>query len=299
MGGSGGLFGGGYDPNKYKEIIQKSREQTKNAEFDIEVNNAITKLLSSCEKETEITGEHVNEVMGIIEEEDIGTLEMRFGGSVMKHTYVDGLSDIDIIIIINRTDLLGLSPPDILNFIKTKLLEADKKNITEVRIGTLAVTVKFEDEHEIQLLPAIKLPDGYRIPASDGNKWSTIIKPDRFASKLTQVNQNCGGKVVPVIKLVKNIVGQLPDDQRLTGYHTESIAIEVFKSYPESALRIPKAMLRYFFEHAKEIVKYPIKDKTSQSIHVDDYLGSENSPVRLRISYALDRIARKMEEADE
>ena len=46
-------------------------------------------------------------------------------------------------------------------------------------------------------------------------------------------------------------------------------------------------------------VKKPIKDKTNQSIHVDDDLGPENSPQRLRVSYTLDRIGRRMRNADE
>jgi predicted transcriptional regulator len=299
MGGGGGLFGGGYDPDKYKEIVQKTREQTKDAQFDAKVNEVINNLLSENEREIEITNEHINELKSVIEEEGIGTFEMRFGGSVKKHTYVDGLSDIDIIVEINKTDLLGVPPQKILKFIEAKLAKVGAKNIKEINMGKLAVTVRFEDGHEIQLLPAIKLADGFRIPSSRGNEWSNIIRPDRFASKLTEINQNCGGKVVPMIKLVKGIIGQLPEDQRLTGYHTESIAIEVFKSYPESEPKTSKTMLRYFFEHAKEVVKYSIKDKTNQSIHVDDYLGSENSAERLRISYALDRIARKIKQADE
>ncbi|MBE3141104.1 MAG: hypothetical protein IMZ53_11055 [Thermoplasmata archaeon] len=148
------------------------------------------------------------------------------------------------------------------------------------------------------MLPTIRRSEGFKISDGKGG-WSNVVRPDKFASKLTEVNQNCNGKVVPVIKLVKGIISQLPEDQRLSGYHVESIAIEVFKSYPESEPMTSKAMLRYFFEHAREVVKSPIKDKTNQSIHVDDYLGQENSPERIRVSYTLDRISRKMKNADE
>lgn len=299
MGGSGGIFDGNYRPEKYKEIIQRTLEQTRNAQFETRVNEMINKLLGEYERDPDITKEHLDEIKKIIEEDTIGTIEMRFGGSVKRHTYVDGLSDVDVLLIINRTDLSNSSPHEILEFIKTELDNANSQNIEDIHVGNLAVTVKFSDGEEIQLLPAIRRGEGYEIPNQKGDDWSNVINPDKFARKLTEVNQDCNGKAVPVIKLAKGIIySQLPKDQQPSSYHIESIAVEVFKSYPDSNPKIPKTMLRYFFENAKDVVKAPIKDKTNQSIHVDDYLGVKNSHKRLRIAYALDRIARKMKNAD-
>ncbi len=299
MGGGGGVFGGNYTPEKYKEIIKESRESTQSAQFETTVNEAINERLAGYSRDSEITREHLDEIKEIIEEDTIGTIEMRFGGSVSKHTYVDGLSDVDVLVIIDKSELSDSSPQEVLEYVKAKLTDANSQNIEDIRVGKLAVTVKFSGGEEIQLLPAIRRGEGYRIVAQKGDKWSDIIRPDKFATKLTEVNQNCNGKVVPVVKLVKGILSQLPEDQQLYGYHIESIAIEVFKSYPDSNPKTPKAMLRYFFEKAKDVVKSPIEDKTNQSIHVDDYLGQKNSMERIRISYTLDRIARRMKNADE
>lgn len=299
MGGGGGVFGGDYTPEKYKEIIRKSRESTQDAQFETTVNEKINERLAGYSRDSDTTREHLNEIKEIIEEDTIGTTEMRYGGSVSKHTYVDGLSDVDVLVIIDKSELSDSSPQEVLEYIKTKLTDVNSRNIENISVGKLAVTVKFSGGEEIQLLPAIRRGEGYRIPAQKGDKWSDIIRPDKFVTKLTEVNQNCNGKVVPVVKLVKGILSQLPEDQQLNGYHIESIAIEVFKSYPDSNPKTPKAMLRYFFEKAKDVVKSPIEDKTNQSIHVDDYIGPKDSPERMRISYTLDRIARKMKNADE
>lgn len=299
MGGGGGIFGGNYTPDKYKEIIRKSRETTQDAQFETTVNEIINERLAGYSRDSDTTREHLNEIKEIIEEDTIGTTEMRFGGSVSKHTYVDGLSDVDVLVIIDKSELSDSSPQEVLEYIKTKLTDVNSRNIENISVGKLAVTVKLSGGEEIQLLPAIRRGEGYRIPAQKGDKWSDIIRPDKFATKLTEVNQNCNGKVVPVVKLVKGILSQLPEEQQLNGYHIESIAIEVFKSYPDSNPKTPKAMLRYFFEKGKDVVKSPIEDKTNQSIHVDDYIGPKNSPERMRISYTLDRIARKMKNADE
>jgi len=298
-GGSGGYFGGSYTPDKYKEIIKETRKGTQDAQFETTVNEMINERLAGYDRDSETTTEHLDEIKETIEEDDIGTIEIRFGGSVKKHTYVDGISDVDVLIIINKSDLSDASPQEVLNYVKTRLDDANLRGVEDVRVGKLAVTVTFSDGEEIQLLPAIKREEGYKIPDRKGDKWSNVIRPDRFASKLTEVNQKCNGKVVPVVKLAKGIISQLPEDQQLSGYHVESIAIEVFKSYPDSRPKTPKAMLRYFFEKARDVVKSPIRDKTNQSIHVDDYLVQENSPERMRVSYTMDRIARKMKNADE
>ena len=298
MGGGGNAFGGGYTPGAYKDIIRESYEKTRDTKFETVVNEMINEQLTEYGRDSVTTREHLDEIKKIIQEDNIGTIEMRFGGSVSRHTYVDGLSDVDILIMIDKSELSDMPPLDIREYIKTKLND-NLSNIEEIHTGNLAVTVKFSDGEKIQLLPTIRRGEGYKISDKNNDNWSNVIRPDKFAEKLTEVNRDCNGKVVPVIKLVKDINDQLPEDQQLKGYHMESIAIEVFKSYPDSNSKTPKAMLRYFFEKAKDIVRHPIKDRTNQSIHVDDYLGQEDSIDRTRISYTLDRIARKIKNADE
>jgi hypothetical protein len=99
--------------------------------------------------------------------------------------------------------------------------------------------------------------------------------------------------------MIKHINSKLPTDQQLSGYHIESLAIEIFKSYPAESPNNNKAMLKHFYEKASEKVKSPIKDKTKQSLHVDDYLSSENSPQRARMSYILSNTYKAMKAAND
>jgi hypothetical protein len=57
-------------------------------------------------------------------------------------------------------------------------------------------------------------------------------------------------------------------------------------------------MLIHFFKNAANKVLTPIKDRTGQSIHVDEYLGENNSLKRNMISDSFEQIARKMQNAD-
>lgn len=53
--------------------------------------------------------------------------------------------------------------------------------------------------------------------------------PENFQMALSERNEQCGGKLVPTIKLAKAVIGSLPEKQRLTGYHVESLAIAAFR----------------------------------------------------------------------
>lgn len=299
MGGGGGGVFSSYTPDEYKEKIREAREKTHDEAFETSVSEIINRLLVEYNnRDVEAIREHLEEIKEIIKEENVGTIQLLFGGSVSKHTYVDGLSDVDVLMTIDKSDLSELPPKKVLEYISSRLKEK-LVGVQTINAGKLAVTVVFSDEIKIQILPAIKRGDGFKISTEKGNEWSNIIRPDKFATKLTELNQSQGAKVVPVIKLAKGIIAQFPENQELTGYHVESIAIEAFKRYPESMPKTTtKAMLKYFFKKAIEIVKTPIKDKTGQSINVDNYLGPENSPERLKISYTLNRMYGRMKNAD-
>ena len=102
-------------------------------------------------------------------------------------------------------------------------------------------------------------------------------------------------KLVPTIKLAKAVLGTLPEKQRLSGYHVESLAIAAFRNY--DGPKTVAAMLPTFFEKARDLVRSPIRDSTGQSVHVDAYLGSADSPSRLAASHVLSRIAKRMHNA--
>lgn len=101
--------------------------------------------------------------------------------------------------------------------------------------------------------------------------------------------------IIPTIKLAKAINGTLPEQQRLSGYHMESLAIAAFRNYGET--KTTAAMLPTFFEKAKDLVLTPIRDNTGQSVHVDDYLGPANSEARVNTSHILGRLAKRMRNA--
>ncbi len=93
-----------------------------------------------------------------------------------------------------------------------------------------------------------------------------------------------------MIKLAKAINATLPDALRLSGYHMESLGIAAFRGY--TGPRTVAEMLPTYFEQASKLVLQPIRDRTGQSVHVDEYLGPSDSAERVARGHVLDRVAK-------
>lgn len=214
-----------------------------------------------------------------------------FGGSVAKHTFVDGLSDVDSMLLISG-QFAEANPSTMLNKI-ADTLNASLGVGVEVSHGRLAVTVKYPDGNEIQLVPCLGTEGGERlkVPAWDSSSWSSI-DPRQFREGLTKRNDECGGKLIPTLKLAKAVNSTLPENARLSGYHIESIGVAAFRSYDGEKTTV--RMLPHFFKRASDLVLAPMADRTGQSVHVDQHLGPAGGPQRQALSHALARIHQRM-----
>lgn len=293
MGGSGG---GGYFSDPPKDVLgelEAVRRQTQNEAYEAECAAMLGDLLAQFNnRDHEAIRRHLGEIAAALGKDIDGTIDLGMAGSVAKHTYVDGLSDIDCLVKLDSCELANQTPEQAKAYLEERLQERFPR--TEITTGHLAVTVQFSDI-EIQLLPAVSCEGAVNIPDESGKGWSRI-RPTEFAQALTHVNQEFAGRVVPTIKLAKAIIANLPEQQRISGYHVESLAVNLFRDY--SGPRRSKEMLEHFFTAGAGVVLRPIRDRTGQSVHVDDYLGEPESVRRRVVSDTFGRIGRKMGNAD-
>ena len=290
MGGSGG--GGWIKPFDIAREVRQAEQQVQSEGFQTDLSGLFTQLLARFnDRDVPLVRRRLDEILAALGEALDDKVDQIYGGSVAKHTYVDGLSDIDCLLVVNGTDLEKEGPRAALATVE-KILGEKLKDQAEVSVGNLAVTVRYGDGMEVQLLPAVKSGDALKIPSSrDQSRWSAV-DPQKFHAGLSKYNAQCDGKLVPTIKLAKAIIGQLPDAHQLSGYHIESLAIDAFKGY--TGTKTATAMLPVFFERAKERVLRPMTDSTGQSVHVDGYMGAPNSAERQNASHILGRIAKRM-----
>lgn len=295
MGGGGGRSYSGGSARDFLDIVRKAGSDAMSAAFESDLSSVLGDFLGNFNnRDRELLTDRLDSAKGILGDEIEGSLDQLFGGSVAKHTYVDGLSDVDCLLLIHDTSLSSHKPRIVLRKMQ-RILEDGLPSDIEVSRGHMAVTLTYRDGMVLQLLPALRDDAGkLKVPSSIRTGWASI-NPEKFESALSQANSACGLKLVPTIKLAKAINGQSPDVKQLSGYHIESLAISAFKDY--EGRKTPTAMLPTFFERAKELVLTPIRDRSGQSVHVDSYLGEANSEDRQAISRYFSRIAKRMRNA--
>jgi Second Messenger Oligonucleotide or Dinucleotide Synthetase domain len=290
MGGSGSRSTfSDVSPAELQRRIREAEMEISDREFGPKLAERLNELLARVnDRNEELTSARLKLVKESLGDEFEEAFELKYGGSVAKHTFVDGLSDVDLLLVVKEEG----DPHSILGRVASKLERSAVG--AETSTGRIAVTLTYPDGEEIQLVPAIRTNDNLHVPAWNANEWSRI-DPDKFRRGLSKRNASTAMKVVPTIKLAKAVTATLPEDQRLSGYHIESMAIAAFRNY-EGPMTVEK-MLPYFIKSMSQLIKTPIRDSSGQSVHVDEYLGRANSEKRRQISQNLDRIARRMDNA--
>lgn len=295
MGGGGGGTFYNRSPAELVKAVKKAGDDVSVAAFETELSTLMADLLGTYNgRDVKLVRQRLDDVENALKDVLEGSFDQLFGGSVAKHTYVDGLSDVDSLVIINDSDLAQHTPERVLKKME-RILRGNLSEDVSVSYGRMAVTVKYADGMEIQLLPARRSEDGsLHVPSSRTTGWSHI-NPEGFQRALTNCNQRCNGKLIPTIKLAKAINGTLPPSQQLSGYHLESLAIKAFRNYEGPKTTV--AMLPAFFSKAKNHVLTPMQDSSGQSVHVDAYLGEANSKDRIVASHILGRLEKRMHNA--
>ena len=291
MGGSSGSTFSRSSPSDLQREIREAELQASEEAFLPILSETLDDFLSRVnDRNVDEINERLQDAKEVLKDSFEEAIDLRYGGSVAKHTYVDGLSDVDSLLIMRADSTADVSPKELLNKAAAQLAEALPAEV-EVSRGKIAVTLSYPFGAEIQLVPAVRVKDKLHVPSWRSDKWSKI-NPESFTRGLTKRNEEVNGKLIPTIKLAKAINAKLPDTQQLTGYHIESLAISAFRGYdgPKTVAR----MLPEFFRKIPQLLHSAIKDKTGQSVHVDQYLGGRGSPERLERAHVFRRIGRRM-----
>ena len=293
MGGSGGRLLPSFSPDEFRKKVSEADAKHRDEAFESDANQLIDKCLTQFNsRDSASINRTLEKIKTELTDQLEDTVDLLFGGSVAKRTHVEGLSDVDALLLLKPEVTAELLPDEIKQLCAERLRELFGRE--NVWVGDLAVTVK-ADEIEIQLVPAVRDGEHFKIGSPNGKSWERI-RPRTFAAMLTDANGKLGNKLVPTIKLAKALIAQLPEQKRLNGYHVEALALKIFEGYRGELT--PRSMLKHFFKESSKQLAQPIPDVTGQSEHVDEYLGEAGSLQRRIVADACDRIGRRMYLAD-
>lgn len=285
MSGGGGF--GGYRLIGTSSQLSSSTSGAQASQHEIEMNEFLENLLKDYNKrDVDAIRTHLNEIEKVLGREIEGLDRILFGGSISKNTFIEGASDVDALVILDRAKYKDATPKELQNAFAKMLQQRFPR--TEIKCGSLAVTIKFKD-YEIQLLPALRNNGKLQIASNDGACWSTSINSAKFTEKLTATNKMNSNKVVPVIKLAKSLLSNLPSKYRLSGYHVEALAVDAFSTYNGRCTLYDMTM--YFLNYSTKRVLTPMSDVTGQSGIIDDNLGIARSITRQKLSGHIKDIA--------
>jgi len=294
MGGSGGYSfertsRQAWQPPNLESSLEQTRQQASEAEVAAAFADALSEINQT---DTEALNRHKNEILKALETAFEEAYDLRGGGSYTRHTYVNGLSDIDILFFLGPYSSSKIpnkeDPKAVLTYMKKRLRQRFPN--TTITSGRMAVTIQFSDGLELQVLPAFRYRSGYRIPDPQGSGW-TITQPQVFARLLQERNAEVGGKLLRCIKLAKRICNNRGVEVK--SYHLENMAVKAFEHY--SGSRSDEDMLRHLFNQAKVLATTRMKDITGQEAYVDR-LTSQTQ--RTRLSQQLAAIEREVAKAE-
>jgi len=292
MGGTGGKFFP--SANSLVNVLGEV-SKAKQQEIDSLVNQFLQSVLSAFnDRDVERTSSRLDQI-----QQALGSAlkmdRLLFGGSVAKHTYVDGISDIDALILLDPAEYSKSTPRTMLaRFYALLQKKLNYAGISDISVGRLAVTVTYTDFTSIQLLPAIESETSLLISNNRGTGWLRI-QPETFQRQLTALNQNMNRMLIPAIKIVKSINAGIREESQLTGYHIENLAVYACSRY--NGPKTLKALTQHMIELIPRLVMSPIADITGQSNNVDDYLGPPNSQLRANAAIIYTSILKKLNAA--
>lgn len=287
--------GGRYFPKQSKALSRLLQQTQQQQDVDIEINDYLHELLAKFNaRDVEKINEYLEDLVEVLGSK-VEIDKINFGGSLAKHTYVDGLSDVDALVVLDSDEHGDESPQELIarfhQALKTKLSRAKVESIDK---GRMAVTIAYDDGTEIQLLPAKKKGDAIAIPNPERSGWKSV-DPRAFREKLTAANDKLNGLLVPTIKLFKAAMAKLPEQQQISGYHAEALCLKSLAGYHGPPTL--RGTVQHAFEQGAQNVLSPIADVTGQSGHVDEYLGGPSSTQRMVVHNGLHGLARRLKNA--
>jgi len=151
---------------------------------------------------------------------EVGDCMYSLSGSLVKGTFVWGVSDIDLLCYSDAWS--GTSPGNC----GERIAEAVRDDF-ELRYGTGSVYAKVGKRTFLDVVPALLKNDKHLItPSRDATEW-VRSDPSKFLSHLERLEDRCSVNVRAAVQAVKFFFRSWLSEEQLSGHHAECIVAKV------------------------------------------------------------------------
>jgi SMODS domain-containing protein len=207
-------------------------------------------------------------------------------GSYARHTKIHPLNDIDVMLVRNagRVGLTsgGVAPYQALDEIVGAARRAFPQGMAAKRQAR-SVNLSFQGlDFGFDLIPAwLRSPDGYWIPDADQGLWIPT-DPQVHERLMTTENERSGGRLKPVIKMVKHWSRNNLD--LLCSFHVELVCARVFREQRVESYQHGVALV---LVSLPSVVGVPMMDPVYGQNRVDKPLsGADLEGMKSRVNLA-------------
>ena len=191
--------------------------------------NALLKRINPPEERVALASERVGQVRGWLRDHEFSTESPHtaLSGSYSRHTAIEMIPDVDVLLFV-PADQLERTPNAVLLELHTVL---EDYPAAEINAEGQRRSVRLElpaDDLCLDIVPAVAdegLDHALKVPDRPQQEWIPS-DPLGYAERLTRVNQEQGGKLVPLVKMLKAW-----RDEQMLRRRPKSYVIEVLLLY--------------------------------------------------------------------
>jgi len=205
-------------------------------------------------------------------------------GSYKRHTIIKPKTDeekfdVDVFVAFGKEDYGDTDLSDLRKIVTGALHETKEEN-PDLGITTIneeqrrSVGVEFGNNFQVDIVPAIEIEKDKLYKIFDRRTLEAVkSNPKLHGELLTKANEDAGGLLVPLIKILKAWKREKCD--YIKSFHVELMAVKIFTGTKIESL--PKGLATYFESAGDYFKKACLKDPANNEMLVDEYLDKDGT----------------------
>jgi len=204
-------------------------------------------------------------------------------GSYNRNTMIrpkdsEGKFDVDFFLAFNKDDYGESELPELLKMVKNALgeIKDDNEDIAEIQEQKRSIGVIYNDNFQIDVVPAIQIEKDKRYKIFDKNTQQAVeSNPKLHGSNLTSANETTESgsvkRLVPIVKLLKS--WKRDKCEYVKSFHLEMLAVKILED--EEISSYSQGLSKFFMNAGQHLQSAGLEDPANEENIIDEYLDDD------------------------